>query len=164
MSNPQEHSIGTSLLEHITQMLDAEDNETIDGVLLKDIVEAVEPDLAGEPYCVPHRFADWQVRCPDTVRYERWTTPDRWAIVMPELHDFEIVSEDTLKRMRGRFLLMNGWYYRNFWTLGHQMRCEVMHHFIRHSFQQVPYPDSPLAKMLGVVDPDSGEGVEAINE
>jgi hypothetical protein len=139
-----------SILDEIRNLTDRLDDEAIDGSLLKDVAPMVELDLAGVPMCVEHRSDDWQHDCPQTSRYEHWTNPSRWAIVRPDDHDFDIVAEDELKRMRARFLLMNGWYYRHYWSFPHSMQQAVGWNFLRHSFGLPPSPDSQLGKLLAL--------------
>lgn len=144
-----------SLLDTLKKLADQLDNETIDGASLKETVPMVDLEVAAVPRVVEHRRDDWQYNCPETVLYERWDNPPRWAIVKPSDHDFEILPEDDLKRMRARFLLMNGWYYRHFHTLPHSMQCAVMHKFLRHTQGVPPDPNSSFGKMLGIVGGDA---------
>jgi hypothetical protein len=139
-----------SIAEVLRKYLDEHDHEAIDGRKVSSLVDAVDLEIAGVPLCVEHECEDWQFNCPQVTRYERWENPPRWALVRPESHDFEIVSEETLKRMRARFLLMNGWYYRHFHTLTHSMRSNVFRSFLSHTQCQPPDPDSQLGKMLGI--------------
>lgn len=124
------------------------DDETIDGVLVSSIVGAIDLEVAGVPLCLPNRCDFYDHVVPEPQGYEKWDSG--WVVVRPQEHDFDRVSEDVLKRMRARFLLLNSWYYKNFHSLSHPMQCDVMRNFLQHTFGAPPMPGSPLAKILGL--------------
>ena len=140
----------SEILESLIKHLDEMDDETIDGSLVKDVAPMVELEVAFIPRCVEHRHDDWQHDCPQTVLYEHWDNPPRWAIVKPKEHDFEILSEESLKRMRARFLLMNGWYYQHFHTLPHSMQTAVHYNFLQYTQGVPPDPNSGLGRLLRI--------------
>lgn len=138
------------------------DDETIDGNLVKEVVPMVILEVAAVPRCVQDRCDDWQFSCPETIEYQPTKKPGMWMVVDPKRHDFEMVPEESLKRMRARFLLMNGWYYRHYYELPYPMQQAVAYQFLRHSFGVPPHPDTNAGQimkaLLGAV---CGKGKEA---
>jgi len=125
--------------------------EDIGGSNPYDTAKMVDMDVAGQNLVVVDRVGpDWQLQPPEPTRFEKWTKPDRWALVYPKQAHFEVVSEESIKVMRARFLLLNGWYYRHFHSLSYPTQGLVFERYIRHTFGSVPAKGSPLGKLLGM--------------
>lgn len=135
-----------SLLDVLTKLNEELDDEEVDGQLVSKTADMVDLEIAAVFLCVEHRHDDYTHNVPTVRVYEK--NGERWLIPKPEDHDFEWVTEDQLKMMRARFLLMNGWYYRNFHSLPHSMKCLVHDRFLSKTHGTPPSPDSPIGKLI----------------
>lgn len=119
--------------------------EIIDGADVDYIAEQfVDLDVAFSPV-IAERGSEYDHRIPDLTEVQR--QPDgRYMLVWPGRHDFESVSEERLKVMRARFLLLSKWYLRNFHTFSHSMQLELAATHLKG--MAIPASNSPLAKLL----------------
>lgn len=72
----------------------------------------------------------------------------RYMILRPEINDFDWVTEDSVKVMRARFLLIRNYYYPLLNSLSPQSRGEAVANFFGGSVW-TPKPGTAIAKALG---------------
>lgn len=122
--------------------------EEIDGCRVDDAAGAVDLDIAHTPVIDSPVGDDYRHRIPKPVEAQKWSG-DRWAVVYPDHHDFQRVTESELKRMRARYLLLRGFYTRAFRTLPHPTQQQVLAWYFPDGLW-LPPEGSDLAKAMGV--------------
>ncbi len=101
--------------------------EIIGDIALANAIKFVDLSVGFRPV-VEHPALDYEFRIPEPVEVQHWRD-GRYAIVTTgKRPDFEVVSEDVLKIMRARFLLLSNYYYKRLArrTLGHSDRQKVV--------------------------------------
>ena len=75
----------------------------------------------------------------------------RYRIDHPEHGDFSFVDEHQLKRMRARYLLLRGYYYRHLKALSYPTQQQVLAWYFPEGVWMPP-AHSDLAKKMGIVE------------
>jgi hypothetical protein len=120
------------------------DTETIDGTRVADVVEHVMLEVADSPV-LPYETADPLANPPTPAKATKLESGDYWVDGVRG-----VVSADTLKRMRGRFLLTRGLFYKHLGTLPHSMRQQIVAQYFDGAVW-VPQAGSAMATAMGVL-------------
>ncbi len=145
--------ISQSIVRHLKQVLDDQlADEKYGNTSVLSILDAVDIlmgfDVDNRLPVVEHNCCTfYQHSVPQTRNVE--ISDGRYMIVRPELTDFDWLTEESVKIMRARFLLIRGYYYPLLGSMVPQMRGEVVVKFFDGSVW-TPKPGTVLATAMGM--------------
>ncbi|MFO0801442.1 MAG: hypothetical protein U0804_28585 [Gemmataceae bacterium] len=122
--------------------------EVIDGTSVDDAAGLVDLSVAHTPVVENPAGDNYQFRIQRPVEVQKWSG-GRWAVMYRERKDFRRVTEDEVKVMRARYLLLRGYYYRSFRHLPYPGQREVTAWYFPDGLW-LPEAGSDLAKAMGV--------------
>ena len=122
---------------------------TIDGMSAEDAAAMVDLKVAYTPI-VMESWGDERDRfqIPQPVKVQRDGL--RYAAIWPERHDFEWLDNGRLRVCRARFLLMRGFFYKNFRTYSHPEQQKILVWYFGGQMWQ-PKAGSELAVAMGIL-------------
>ncbi|HEY0983537.1 hypothetical protein [Schlesneria sp.] len=116
----------SSLLKALNSMLPP---ETIGGHDVHDAAQCVDLNVEFTPV-LPDRIEDPATTFPRLIPTPRRVQMDgsRWCVWLPNTPEKYrwVNSDDELKVMRARYLLLRGWYFERIETMSHSQRAEVI--------------------------------------
>lgn len=121
--------------------------ETIDGANVRDTAKMVDLEIGFSPV-VKYAFEGYQHTPSPTSEVQLWSG-NRYALVDAKNHDFQIIRPEELKVMRARYLLLRGYYQRNFRALHYSMQQKVGHYYFPDGLW-LPAEGSELARKMEI--------------